>query len=73
MTFSKNYASILMPFVEKYKEAENDKARKEVVGRAADALLESRNLLEDEEDDLPKDLKTVCLYLYSWFLSHLFL
>ena len=67
MTFSDDYTDVLLPFVEKYKMAENEKARKVVVQNAADALTESRNLREDEAVDLLKDLQTVCLVLYSCF------
>ena len=63
MTFSDNYADVLLPFVEKYKTSENEKARKVVVRNAADAVRESRNLHEDDSVDLPKDLQTVCLVL----------
>lgn len=63
MTFSDNYADVLLPFVEKYKTSENEKARKVVVRNAADAVRESRNLREDDSVDLPKDLQTVCLVL----------
>ena len=63
MTFSDNYADVLLPFVEKYKMSENEKARKVVVRNAADAVRESRNLREDDSVDLPKDLQTVCLVL----------
>lgn len=59
MTFSKAYGTLLHPFVEKYQLAKNEKGRNEVVKNAADAVTESKNLLEDEGDDLPKDLKTV--------------
>jgi hypothetical protein len=69
MTFSDEYGDLLTPFVENYKAAKNDKERKVVVRNAADALAESKNLQEDQEVDLPKDLPTVCFVLYSYFLS----
>jgi hypothetical protein len=59
MTFSEDYAEVLSPFVENFKTAKNEKARKEVLLNARVALLESRNLREDATDDLPKDLQTV--------------
>jgi len=65
MAFTKCYASVLSPFVEKFREAKNEKDRKTVVKNAADAVTNSKNLLEDEED-LPKDLQTVCNRLPSF-------
>jgi hypothetical protein len=59
MTFSEDYAEVLSPFVENFKTAKNEKARKEVLLNARVALLESRNLREDATDDVPKDLQTV--------------
>lgn len=59
MNFSKAYGSILLPFVDEYKTAKNEKGRNGVVKNAVDAVTEGRNLLEDEGVDLPKDLKTV--------------
>ena len=60
MTFSNVYGSLLLPFIQNYKEAKNEKGRKVVVGKAADAVRKSRNLLEDKGADLPKDLQMVC-------------
>lgn len=62
MTFSEDYGGILLPFVEKYKAAKNEKARKAVLKTAADAVLKSRDLLEDDVTELPKDLPTVRAY-----------
>lgn len=59
MNFSKAYGSILLPFVNEYKAAKNEKGRNAVVKNAVDAVTEGKNLLEDEGIDLPKDLKTV--------------
>ena len=59
MTFSDEYADILLPFLDEYKSAKNEKARKAVGRKAADALTESRDLREDEAHDLPKELQTV--------------
>ena len=58
MTFSQLYSTVLTPFVQKYKEAKNEKGRKAIVNDAADAVKLSKDLLEDA-DDLPKDLQTV--------------
>jgi hypothetical protein len=70
MTFSNDYADILLPFVENYKTAKNEKARKVVVRNAANAVTESRNLREDAAEDLPKDLQTVCLLQSSLSFPH---
>ena len=70
MAFSKLYSGVLAPFVEKFKEAKNEKSRKTVVNNAADAVERSKDLLEDQED-LPKDLQTVCISFHSlsfWIL-----
>lgn len=64
MTFSDDYASILLPFVEEYKAAKNDKGRKAVLKNAADAVSKSRNLREDNVTELPKDLPTVCDFIF---------
>jgi hypothetical protein len=64
MTFSEDYGSILLPFVEKYKAAKNEKARKAVLKTAADAVSKSRDLLEDHTTELPKDLPTVRAFYY---------
>lgn len=66
MPFSDDYADVLLPFVENYKKAQNDKTRKMVVQNAADAVSESRNLREDSAVDLPKELQTVCSVQYSF-------
>jgi hypothetical protein len=60
MPFTDIYASILLPFVERYKVAENQKSRALVIKKAAEAVMKSRHLLEDTGIDLPKDLNTVC-------------
>ena len=61
MSFTEVYGSILLPFVEKYKTATNDKARKGVVDTAANTILNSKNLLEEQGSDLPQDIKAVCI------------
>lgn len=72
MSFSKVYSDLLLPFVENYKLAKNEKNRGQVVKNAADAVSSSSQLLEDQGVNLPKDLKSVCpcsfsilLYYYS--------
>jgi hypothetical protein len=61
MAFSDVYASILLPFVKNYSAAKNDKERKAVVNHAAEAVTNSKNLMEQDGFHLPKDLKTVCI------------
>jgi len=68
MPFSEDYADVLAPFVDNYKNANNAKSKKVVLKNAEEALKESRNLREDAEDDLPKDLQTVCFIAYCCFL-----
>jgi hypothetical protein len=63
MAFSEDYGGILLPFVEKYKAAKNEKARKAILKTAADAVSKSRDLLEDDATELPKDLPTVRVFL----------
>ena len=65
MSFSKVYASVLLPFVKNYEEAKNDKGRKAVLSNAVDAVQKSKNLFEDKGDSLPKDLQAVCLHFFS--------
>jgi len=60
MSFTQAYGNILLPFVQTYKDAKNEKARKGVVETAANTVLNSRNLLEEQGLDLPQDLKAVC-------------
>ena len=68
MAFSDVYSSLLLPFVESYKVAKNEKGRALVLKNAEDAVLNSRNLLEDQGVDLPKDLKAVSIF-HSAFIS----
>lgn len=65
MSFIKVYSDVLTPFVVKYKEAKNEKGRAAILKNAADAVLESKNLLEDNGGALPKDLKGVRFILFS--------
>jgi len=69
MSFSDSYANVLSPFVEKYKDAKNERERKVVIQNAADAVSESQNLREGAVVDLPKDLQKVYLNLCSCSLS----
>lgn len=62
MAFGDVYSSILSPFADTYKAAKNDKGRTQVVKDAADAVLKSRDLLEGQGGNLPKDLKTVGVF-----------
>jgi hypothetical protein len=64
MSFAEQYGKVLSPFLKKYKEAENEKRRKGVLKDAADAVVESRGLLEDKGESLPKDLKTVRFFFF---------
>lgn len=66
MNFSQEYSDILLPFVENYKNAKNEKERKAVVQKAADAVAESSNLREGEGVALPSDLQKV---LYFFILN----
>jgi hypothetical protein len=63
MSFSKLYATVLSSFVQEFKDAKNEKGRKTVVANAVKAVKESKVLLEGQ-DDLPKDLPTVCILFY---------
>ena len=69
MSFIDNYTDVLNPFVEKYKIAKNDKARKVLVQSAADAIHAYNDLSEDGGSHLPKDLQAVCCFPYHHFLS----
>ena len=64
MSFGKAYNAVLSPFVKEYRKAKNEKERRGVVNKAIDAIEKSKALLEDG-DDLPKDLQTVCICLFS--------
>jgi hypothetical protein len=67
MAFGDIFGNILEPFVQSYKEATNQKNKAVIIKNAADAVAKSRDLLEDTAMDLPKDLKTVCLYSFCVF------
>ena len=65
MSFSKNYSTVLSPFVKKFETAKNEKEQKGVINNATEAVKKSKAMLEEAED-LPKDLKTVRVYfIYS--------
>jgi hypothetical protein len=72
MTFTEDYAATLLPFIEQYIKAKNENARKAVVQNAADAVSKSGELREDGADDLPKDLKTVCYFLFKVFSTYFY-
>jgi predicted lipid carrier protein YhbT len=61
MSFTQTYGSILLLFIQNYKDAKNEKARKGVVETATNAILNCRNLLEEQGLDLPQNLKAVHL------------
>ena len=63
MTFSEEYATVLSPFLEQYKKANNEKERKAVLRSAADAVTETSNLREEKAAELPKDLEKVCPFI----------
>jgi hypothetical protein len=63
MSFRATYRIVLSPFVQKYKEASNEKGRKTVLNDAVEAVKKSKALLEDA-DDLPKDLPAVSVLLF---------
>jgi len=60
MAFTQKYEKILSPFLETYKTAKNEKARKKASKKAAEAVKKSSDLQEDKEVPLPKELETVC-------------
>jgi hypothetical protein len=70
MSFTQAYGSILLPFIQNYKDAKNEKAWNGVVETATNAILNHRNLLEEQGLDLPQNLKAVCpttlLFSFHW-------
>ena len=68
MTFTEDYGKVLSPFLKKYQVEENEKRRRAVLKNAAEAVVKSRDLLEEKTDDLPKDIQTVPLSFFSFFL-----
>ena len=68
MTFTEDYGKVLSPFLKKYQVEENEKQRRAVLKNAAEAVVKSRDLLEEKTDDLPKDIQTVPLSFFSFFL-----
>jgi hypothetical protein len=58
MSFSEVYSDILLPFIEKYKDA-NEKGKIRVVKDAVEAVSTSRDLLEDQGGEFPKNLNAV--------------
>ena len=65
MSFGETYGNILSPFIQDFKAGKNLKERKTVLKNAADALLKSRETLEDAQDDLPNDLQAVSKSFFS--------
>jgi hypothetical protein len=59
MSFTQAYGSILLLFIQNYKDAKNEKARKGMVKTATNAILNRRNLLEEQGLDLPQNLEAV--------------
>ena len=72
MTFGKVYGSILQPFIEKYKEAKNEKGRTTIINNAVDAVTTFRGLHEDLGDELPTNLKAVCDFFIFCLLLMMF-
>ena len=75
MAFSKDYADILFPFVEKYKTVKNTKARTEVLKNTATTISQSRDVSsrEDNVTELPNDLQMVHLsliFLIIWLFPY---
>ena len=73
MAFSKDYADILFPFVEKYKTVKNTKARTEVLKNTATTVSQSRDVCEDNVTELPNDMQTVHLsliFLIIWLFPY---
>jgi hypothetical protein len=66
MAFDNEICEILVPFVDNYKEAGNQKKRKEVIKNASEAVRKSRESLEDRDVFLPKNLSLVC-HFHSLF------
>lgn len=58
---------MLSPFVNEFKEAKNETGRKRVINNASEAVKKAKALLEDE-NDLPKDLQTVCIFIILLFV-----
>ena len=67
MTFTEDYGKVLSPFLKKYQVEENEKRRRAVLKNTAEAVVKSKDLLEEKTDDLPKDIQTVPLSFFSFF------
>lgn len=59
------YSEVLLPFLEGYKQAKNEKTRAHFVKDAREAVLKSNAVEEDRAINLPKDLKTVGVLNHS--------
>ena len=66
MTLTEDYGKVLSPFLKKYQVEENEKQRRAVLKNVAEAVVKSRDLLEEKTDDLPKDIQTVPLSFSSF-------
>jgi hypothetical protein len=68
------YSQVLLPFLEGYKQAKNEKNRAHFVMDAREAVLKSNAEEEDRPMNLPKDLKTVGVFnsLLLLTLAHSF-
>ena len=69
MTFTEDYGKVLSPFLKKYQVEENEKQRRAVLKNAARVVVKSRDLLEEKTDDLPKDIQTVPLSFFLFFIT----
>ena len=56
------YSEVLLPFLEGYKQAKNEKTRANFVKDAREAVLKSNAVEEDRAISLPKDLKAVSVF-----------
>ena len=56
------YSEVLLPFLEGYKQAKNEKTCANFVKDAREAVLKSNAVEEDRAISLPKDLKAVSVF-----------
>ena len=59
MSFTESYSTVLKPFFDDYKASTNEKERRTIVKRAADAVTTAKGQLEEEQVVLPKHLQAV--------------
>jgi hypothetical protein len=67
MSFTQAYGSILLPFIQNYKDAKNEKEQKGMVEIATNAILNHRNLLEKQGLDLPQKFKGLLSHYSALF------